>query len=159
MTGVCGEKKGTVEAWLPFVGKRKGQLRRGWRLWGKERDNWGAAGVCREKKGTVKAWLAFVGKRKGQLRRGWRLWGKERDSWGALPWRSLAGKRGSCRYPCTGFSENVLSTATRYEMLEGLSYSARERALPLSIQITVLKDKISIGNNLTCSDIWHNCYT
>ena len=113
------------------------------------------AGVCGEKKGTVKAWLAFVGKRKGQLRRGWRLWGKERDSYGALPWRSLAGKRGSCRYPCTGFSENVLSTVTRYEMLEDLSYCARERALPLSIQITLLKDKISIGNNLICSDIWH----
>ena len=39
MVGVCGEKKGTTEARLAFVGKRKGQLRRGWRLWGKERDS------------------------------------------------------------------------------------------------------------------------
>ena len=28
MAGVCGEKKGTVEALLAFVGKRKRQLRR-----------------------------------------------------------------------------------------------------------------------------------
>ena len=39
MAGVCGEKKGTTEARLAFVGKRKGQLRRGSRLWGKERDS------------------------------------------------------------------------------------------------------------------------
>ena len=39
MAGVCGEKKATVKAWLAFLGKRKGQLRRGWHLWGKERDN------------------------------------------------------------------------------------------------------------------------
>ena len=49
----------------------------------------------------------------------------------------LAGKCGSRRHSATSFSEKVVVGKTSYQMLEILSLSDRERALPLSMEISV----------------------
>ena len=48
----------------------------------------------------------------------------------------LAGKFGSRRQSTTSFSEKVVVAKTSYQMLEILSFSGRERALPLSMEIS-----------------------
>ena len=50
----------------------------------------------------------------------------------------LAGKFGSRRQSTTSFSEKVVVAKTSYQMLEILSFSGRERALRLSMEISKL---------------------
>ena len=46
----------------------------------------------------------------------------------------------------TGFSKNVVVAKTSYQMLEILSFSDRERALPLSTEISVLFQPLSVNS-------------
>ena len=50
----------------------------------------------------------------------------------------LAGKCGTHRHSITSFRENVVVAKTSYQMLEILSFSDRERALPPSTEISEL---------------------
>ena len=46
----------------------------------------------------------------------------------------------------TGFSKNVVVKKTSFQMLEIFSFSDRERALPLSTEINVLFQPLSVNS-------------
>ena len=61
---------------------------------------------------------------------------------------SDAGKCGSLCQSTTSLSENVIVAKTSYQMLEILSFSDQERALPPSTEISVLT-KVKLSSSLS----------